>query len=168
MRAYYRRAGEALSSYMVPHWITILSAVLAPLVAFLGIGVAVFAWRLNRLTFRQKLFEDRFKIYKAVQRYLSDFDKAHGIADSVRWELLDALQRSHFLLPPHVTAYIGEIYERGSSGMETRIAAKEVYGPAGLITPPNEKIQADVRWMGDQLIKLHEMFFPAMNLRSDW
>jgi hypothetical protein len=53
-------------------WVNLLSALLTPTIAMLGIYIAYQQWSVNRANLREKLFERRFQIFKKAQSFLSE------------------------------------------------------------------------------------------------
>ena len=55
-------------------WVDVLSALLTPTIAFLGIFIAFRQWRLARENFKEKLFDRRFELYNlAIDLYLETY-----------------------------------------------------------------------------------------------
>ena len=96
------------------NWIQALSAIAAPIAAFIAIGVAAWQGHLQRQNLKQNLFQQRHAVYLEVRHFLSDYaikgktDLNSGI------RLLQNTKESEWLFGPEIDSLIQEIYNKAS------------------------------------------------------
>lgn len=152
----------------------------------IGIGLATFSVAVfvaiiarenfitTRDTLREKLFNERFAIYKTVQSHLSRVFENGGIPRSEDdglmpaslHPLIDAMQRSRFLFGDDVADYIKEITDRSLDVLRERIEFEE--HPAGSSERRSHVTRhtEHVRWLAAQLNDLHIKFMPYMGFQT--
>lgn len=135
------------------------------LVGFGTLGVAIIVAALtaqqvwiNKLQLRHTLFERRFAIFKAAQRYVSEIMREGTLSDQafrdLYPEILDAWQRSRFLFGEDVSEYIDTIRRRS---LELRAADR---------AQNHEKEDDHLAWICDQSPELFHRFQPYMQFAT--
>jgi len=95
-------------------WVDITSALLTPVVAILGIAIAILQWRLNRARFRHELFEKRYRIFDAAQLYISQVASTAKMDDANRIEFLRTTRGAFAIYSGKVLAYLDEIHRKST------------------------------------------------------
>ena len=141
----------------------ILAALLTPLIAVIALYIAYQQWRTNHLRFKHELFDRRFDIYKAVQVYLSEIMRDAKVNPEKIPALLDAMQRSRFLMGPDIPTYINEVFKRGTEMTKHQ----EMYAELPVGAERSELVKREsreLRWLTDQLPMLADRFGPYLSL----
>ena len=147
--------GEAL--------VDVLSAAMTPLIAMIAIYIAYQQWKTNHLRLKHELFDRRFEIYKSVQKYLSGILREAKVNMELVPEILDAYQRSKFLLGDEIHDYIDEIYKRSIN-----LRSKQHLIKAGNPENDREELEreehAELCWLTSQLGVLGDKFDEHLSL----
>ncbi|WP_417659601.1 hypothetical protein [Pseudidiomarina sp.] len=93
-------------------WIDVTSALLTPVVAVLGIGIAVLQWKLNRSRFRHEVFEKRYAIYEAALLYLSQLIRTAKMDDYERVTFLQNTKGAFVLFDEKIVTYLKELHSK--------------------------------------------------------
>lgn len=143
--------------------VEVLSAALTPLIAVVVAYIAYQQSQTNSLRLRHEMFDRRFAIYKDVQVFLSAVMREARVVETTLPELIDARQRSRFLMGAEMEAYIDEVYGHATNAMKYQ---RQLEGePGGDRRKALVKAQLDeVDWLIGQLPKLAERFGPYLNL----
>lgn len=65
----------------MPMWVTVLQALLTPLIALLALYVAWQQWRTNHNKFRLDYFDRRFSIYKAAMQLATEISSQGNVSN---------------------------------------------------------------------------------------
>lgn len=95
-----------------PSWIDILSALLVPLIAIVGIYIAYQQYKINEQRLRHETYERRLAVYKAVQRYLSEILRNGKTTYQSALEFNSEASEAAFLFDSSVQDKIDEIYKK--------------------------------------------------------
>jgi hypothetical protein len=93
-------------------WVDITSALLTPVIAVIGIGIAVLQWRLNRSRFRHELFEKRYSIYEATLLYLGQLIRTAKMDDIERVTFLQNTKGAFVLFDDKIVKYLKSLHEK--------------------------------------------------------
>ena len=141
----------------------ILSAALTPAIGITVAYVAYQQWRTNDLRRKHELFDQRFEIYKTVQIYLSRILVDAKVNNEITPALIDAKQRSRFLMGTDIERYLDEVYKHGNRLTMYQKKLKGEHDPqkrSELV----EKEDDELTWLTDQLPTLAERFQPYLCL----
>lgn len=94
------------------HWTEYASALGPTLIGFGVIYIAFQQWRVNRDTFREKLFDRRIKVFETVHRAMSEVIAEIDSTKQTIDELTRAYQKSHFLFRKDLSDYILQVREK--------------------------------------------------------
>jgi hypothetical protein len=154
------------SSAKVPsrQWIPILSAMLTPTVALLGLGIAWGQWRTNRNKLKLDLFDRRHAVYEASVQLINSI-LGSGKANSEDIFVFTSKTRSAgFLVGAGVMNYLDEALRARAVDLETLQA--ELPDLVGLERVENVKKQSELKkWFAGQYAVLESQFEDALTLR---
>ena len=93
-------------------WIDILSALLTPTIAIVGIGIAIFQWKINQKRLQHELFERRIKLYEIVTTHI-----ANGICNGTFYnkeemQFLRDTKHARFIFDKNIADFVDEIYKK--------------------------------------------------------
>jgi len=94
------------------NWVTILSALLVPAIAFVGVYIAYQQYQINKSRLRHDTYERRLAIYKCVQRYLSEILREGRTTYEKALKFYSEASEAAFLFDPSVQEKIDQIYEK--------------------------------------------------------
>ena len=149
---------------MICNIVDVLSAALTPLIAALAIYIAYQQWRTNHLRYMHESYDRRFEIYKVVQIHLSYIFQYAKVNEDELHVLLDALQKSRFLIGIEMHEYINTIYKHSLkvSMYKSQLEGVPVGGKRNELV---EKEHKELAWLIDQLPILADKFDPYLSLR---
>ncbi|WP_219624555.1 hypothetical protein, partial [Vibrio parahaemolyticus] len=84
----YVLSDQGLNVSTEKDWVDITAALLTPVIAIIGVVIAGLQWRLGSSKFKYDVFEKRYKVFEATQRYIG-----HIIATAE----VDEIERVNFL-----------------------------------------------------------------------
>ncbi|MDC2888975.1 hypothetical protein [Psychrosphaera algicola] len=87
-------------------WVDITSALLTPVIAIIGIGIAILQWRINRSRLRHELFEKRYAIYEATLLYLGQLIRTAKMDDVERVTFLQNTKGAFVLFDDKIIKYL--------------------------------------------------------------
>lgn len=141
--------------------LTIASLVIATSVAFIGFQ----QYRLASAKFKLELFDRRYAIYKATQKYLSIIlQKAH-VEYSESITFLSETQDAFFLFGPEVAEYLEALYKRGIDLCSTAHQFEPLpVGPerSRMVEKNAELLKA----LTDELAHLKKVFEPHLSFNN--
>ncbi|MBL4900901.1 MAG: hypothetical protein JKX76_14925 [Colwellia sp.] len=94
------------------NWIDILSALLVPVLAVVGIFIAYQQYKINEQRLRHETYERRLAIYKSVQKYLSEIMRDGKTTYDRALEFYSESSEATFLFDISVQDKIDTIYEK--------------------------------------------------------
>jgi len=94
------------------NWIDVLSALLVPTIAVVGIYVAFQQYRINIQRLRHETYERRLAVYKCLQRYLSEILRDGKTTYDRALQFNSEASEAAFLFDESVQNKIDEIYEK--------------------------------------------------------
>lgn len=123
---------------------------LTPLIAVIAIYIAYQQWQTNRLRLKHELFDRRFEIYKRVQIHLSLILQTGNVKVDEIHLLVDAQQKSRFLIGNYMQKYIDGIYEHSIKAMmyESQLEGVPVGNERNDLV---EKESLEVKWIIGQI-----------------
>lgn len=147
--------------------VSVLSALLTPLIAVIATYIAWQQWRGNELKLRLDRYERRLRIYQEVVKMLGLISRDADAKIEDLWAFRANTAEAVFLFGPDVPNYLEEIFSRG---LKLR-AANRKYRHAGEETPPgydHEKILAEsnleLRWLTEQFDPAKQKFAKYLNV----
>lgn len=147
------------------HWTTYLSPLLVPIIAIFGAFIAYRQWRTAQNKLKLDLFNRRWIIYEAVQKYLSSLMVSGKTTPEMEFEFLTGKRGAQWLFDEKVTLYLDK--ELWSKICDLGCIQSELDGmPAG--EERTKKIQAkrELReWFMAQSKAVDEKFSPFLSLR---
>jgi len=95
-----------------PSLIDILSALLVPMIAVIGVYIAYQQYRINGQRLRHETYERRLAVYKCVQRYLSEILRNGKTTYDRVLQFYSEASEAAFLFDKSVQNKIDEIYKK--------------------------------------------------------
>ena len=99
----------------LPAWVLYLQALTVPVVALFGAWIAYQQWCTARNKLKSDLFDRRFKIYAAADRFLAYILSGPEDAIKYHFAFLSEISESTFLFKPEVTEYLMKLNRTGIS-----------------------------------------------------
>jgi hypothetical protein len=96
----------------VTNWIDVLSALLVPTIAVVGVYIAFQQYRINIQRLRHETYERRLAVYKCVQRYLSEILRDGKTTYDIALQFNSEASEAAFLFDESVQNKIDEIYQK--------------------------------------------------------
>lgn len=93
-------------------WVDILSALLVPVIAIVGLYVAYQQYQINKQRLRHETYERRLAVYKSVQRYLSEILREGKTTYNRAHQFNSEASEAAFLFDSSVQDKIDEIYQK--------------------------------------------------------
>ena len=93
-------------------WVDILSAILTPIIALIALYVAYQQHVINKQRLRHETYERRLRVYKAVQKHLSNIMRKGTITYQECAEFYSEASEAAFLFDDSVQNKIDEIYKK--------------------------------------------------------
>lgn len=144
-------------------WIDVLSALLTPVIALLAIYIAYQQYKINKQRLRHETYENRVKISKAVNKFISQIT-ANGQTNYTNChEFYSEASEAAFLFDSSIMEYIDKLYEKaidlielqeklypsdGSQGLEVGQERSDVAAKKSLL----------FKWFAKQLTESKDLF----------
>lgn len=150
-------------------WIDILSALLVPAIAVLGIYIAYQQYSVNKQRLRHETYERRLAIYKSVQKYLSEIMREANTTFDRALQFNYEASEATFLFDSSVQNKIDEIYKKS---IDMAANYEKLYpsdGSPGLPKGPerNKVVKSHyefTQWHADQLNDSRQFFAKKLGL----
>jgi hypothetical protein len=137
----------------VTNWIDVLSALLVPTIAVVGIYVAYQQYRINIQRFRHETYERRLAVYKCLQRYLSEILRDGKTTYDRALQFNSEASEAAFLFDESVQNKIDEIYK---NSIKMILAHEKMYPANGEPGLPAGKERSKVGEENTELLCWHE------------
>jgi len=89
-----------------PHWTAYLQALLTPVIAFFAVYVAASQWSTARNKLRLDLFEKRYAVYEAAQKFIGSIVTSGKVKDDSVYEYMVATRAAKWIVSPEVDEYL--------------------------------------------------------------
>ncbi|HDY7736081.1 TPA: hypothetical protein RQK28_004310 [Vibrio vulnificus] len=93
-------------------WVDITAALLTPVIAIIGVVIAGLQWRLGSSKFKYDVFEKRYKVFEATQRYIGHIIATAEVDEIERVNFLRDTKVAFAIYDSKVTDYLKLIYEK--------------------------------------------------------
>ncbi len=148
-------------------WIDILSALLTPTIAILGIGIAAFQLKINRDRYKHELFDRRWAQFIAIRNFIGHVFSHGKMKHEEEYSLLTNTQGAIFLFDQEIKDYISELTKNAwklntlneelTSILEQNARKENI-----------EKQREIKNWFAKQLSEIETIFGKYMKLSSGW
>ena len=151
--------------------IDILSALLVPVIAIVGIVIAYQQYKINQQRLKHELYERRLIIFKHMKMYLSEILRRGTITYDRAMEFNYDTSESTFLLDKIINEKIREIYTKSIDMASLNEQMYPSNGGNGLPVGEERTIVAHehallLKWLIDQLTELKPLFSKHLALHS--
>lgn len=104
---------EKLLQTLEKHTILIefLSSLMPIILTILGLYIAIQQYRTNRKRIKIDLFEKRFSVFVAINKFISAIAKEGGVTQEQRMEFISDTRGAEFLFDKKIKLYIDKIWE---------------------------------------------------------
>lgn len=133
-------------------WIDIMSALLVPTIAIVGIYIAYQQYRINKQRLRHETYERRLAVYKAVQRYLSEILRDGKTSYDRALQFNSEAAEATFLFDESVQQRIDEIYQKS---IDMVANYEQMYPSDGSPGLPVGDERSKVATINSELLKWH-------------
>jgi len=145
------------------NWIDLLSALLVPTIAIVGLYIAYQQYQINKQRLRHETYERRLAIYKSVQRYLSEILRDGKTSYDRALQFNSDASEAAFLFDDSVQKKIDVIYKKSIDMVFTYQKMYPEDGSPGLPVGPERSEVAEqntklLMWHTDEL-KISRTFF---------
>ena len=148
-----------------PRWTTLLSALLTPAVAVLGIFIAYRQWRLAQEKLKLDLFDKRFKVYEAARELLASIMTSGKAKDEEVMKFLIATRAAKWLLKRPVADYLNEQLYRKAIDLQRLAAEVEGVGFGKVRTNNILRKREIILWFEAQYEVLDNHFYTCLQLQ---
>ena len=150
-------------------WVEILSALLVPVIAIVGLYVAYQQYQINKQRLRHETYERRLAVYKSVQRYLSEILRDGKITYNRALQFNSEASEAAFLFDSSVQEKIDEIYQKSIDMAFTHEKMYPEDGSPGIPVGEErnkvvEENTALLKWHMEELKSSREFFAKKLGL----
>lgn len=149
----------------LPHWVSILGALLTPLIAVLALFIAWQQWRTNRNKLKLELFERRYAFYEAAMRLIGTIQTSGVSTEDTMLKFLVATRGARFIVGKELSQYFdNDLYRKAVelNGLESELQGLS----AGAARSSNVRKQREIKtWLSDQREVLDAKFSPLLDLQ---
>jgi hypothetical protein len=149
-----------------PHWTSVLSALITPVVAIVVVYIAYRQWLTAKDKLKLDLFEKRFKVYEASIKFISSIINNNGMVSNEDMnDFIFNKNCSKWLFNEEIYGYLSEqIYERAIDLNVLNMELKDM-GEGDQRTNIAHN-QGEIRkWFNSQYRILDELFYPFLRLK---
>ena len=153
-----------------PSWIDVLSALLVPMIAIVGVYIAFQQYRINQQRLRHETYERRLAVYKTVQRYLSEVIRDGKTNYDRALEFNSDASEAAFLFDGSVQEKIDEIYKKSVRMVFLHQRMYPADGSPGLpVGEERSKVVHEeselLEWHANQLVEIRPFFAKKLGLK---
>ncbi|WP_000093324.1 hypothetical protein [Vibrio mimicus] len=150
-------------------WVTILSALLVPILTIIGIYVAYQQYVINRQRLNHETYERRLAVYKAVQLHISKTVQMGRTTYQDALKFNSEASEAAFLFDSEISDLISKIYKQSISMASYNEKLYPSGGGQGLPIGDKrnevaEKESELLQWHMDTLSELKSIFHPHMKI----
>ncbi|ENM5855880.1 hypothetical protein NTE09_003929 [Vibrio mimicus] len=150
-------------------WVTILSALLVPILTIIGIYVAYQQYVINRQRLNHETYERRLAVYKALQLHLSKTVQMGRTTYQDALKFNSEASEAAFLFDSEISDLISKIYKQSISMASYNEKLYPSGGGQGLPIGDKrnevaEKESELLQWHMDTLSELKSIFHPHMKI----
>lgn len=89
-----------------PHWTAYVQALLTPVIALFAVYVAASQWRTARNKLRLDLFEKRYVVYEAAQKFIGSIVTSGKVKDDSMFAYMTATRAAKWIVSLEVEEYL--------------------------------------------------------------
>ncbi|EKO4006962.1 hypothetical protein ACTWWB_003768 [Vibrio fluvialis] len=93
-------------------WVDITAALLTPVIAVVGVVIAWLQWRLGSTKFKYDVFEKRYKVFEATQRYIGHIISTADVDENERINFLRDTKVAFAIYDSRVTDYLKLVHDK--------------------------------------------------------
>lgn len=151
-------------------WIDVMSALLVPTIAIIGVYIAYQQFRINEQRLRHETYERRLAVYRFVQKYLSEILRDGATTYQRASDFYSEASEAAFLFDASVQDKIDKIYEKSIDMVVTHERMYPPDGSPGLpVGEERTKVAEEssdlLKWHLDELKKSRSFFAEKLGLK---
>jgi len=102
--------------HMAPQkdWIDVLSALLTPTIAILGIYIAFRQWLTNKNNLKFNLFDKRYIVFENIKKFIASILSSGRVEDGADIQFLRDTKSVAFLFDDEIAKIIDEMYKKAN------------------------------------------------------
>jgi hypothetical protein len=151
-------------------WVDLLSALLVPAIAVVGLFIAFQQYRINQQRLRHELYERRLLVYRSVQKYLSEVIAEGKTSFQKAAVFYSEASEASFLFDSSVQELIDRIYEKA---IDMAALHEKLYPSDGTPGLPVGKERSQVavensqifKWFSKQITESKQLFARKMGVK---
>ncbi|MBV1899738.1 MAG: hypothetical protein KUG63_10290 [Cycloclasticus sp.] len=150
-------------------WVDILSALLVPTIAVVGLYIAYQQFQINKQRLRHETYERRLMVYKTVQRYLSEIIRDAKTDYDRALKFNSEASEAAFLFDASVQEKIDEIYKKSIDMVFNHQKLYPADGSPGLSVGTERSESAELNseyllWFTNELTSSRQFFAEKLGL----
>jgi len=152
-----------MPSSSLPLWVEVLQALAVPVIAGVGVWIALQQMYISRTKLQHDLYDRRYAVFQATRRFLDEASVRMIVSDETFRPFALGTADSAFLFDDGLAAYLTEMRARGAKARSIFLVTEGM--PAG-----DEKARAstvaeqELIWLMGQIDGLAERFRPFLTL----
>jgi hypothetical protein len=144
-------------------WVEVLSALLVPLIAVLGLFIAWNQYKINKQRLQHETYERRLHVFKTIKTYLSEVMRDGKTTSIQALKFNSEASEAAFLFDESVEQLISEIYKKSIDMAYTYERMYPEDGSDGLpVGEERSRVASEhsalLRWHADKLVELKPFF----------
>ena len=151
-------------------WIDILSALLVPVIAIVGLIITYQQYKINQQRLKHELYERRLVIFKHMKTYLSEILSSGTVTYQRAMQFNYDVAESTFILNEDINNRIKEIYSKSVDMATIYERLNPADGSSGLpkgeerTKASQDKLELQL-WLTNQLTELKPLFINHLSLK---
>jgi hypothetical protein len=145
----------------IPQIIQVLSALLTPMIAFMGIMIAILQYQLARLRWRLDLYDKRYPVFTATMDYIGSVVSEADASTSRSFQFLRESKDKEFLFKKEVHVFLDTLYKNGVKihSLNSILVSKSIGNDRAIIAKEIAEIS---KWFGEQFEICKIVFSPYL------
>lgn len=152
-----------MPSSSLPLWVEVLQGLAVPVIAGVGVWIALQQMYIARTKLQHDLYDRRYAVFQATRRFLDEASVRNIVSDETFRAFALGTADAAFLFDDGLTAYLTEMRARGAK-------ARSIFSVAEGMPAGEEKTRAftaaghEFIWLMEQIDGLAERFRPFLTL----
>lgn len=134
--------------------IDISTALLTPVVAAIGIYIAIQQWRINKKRFNHELFDRKFHMFQATQNFIREVLRDIKVENDDIYTFLTETKGALFIFDTEIVDYLDTLYKKA-------IALR-----ASQRSKNTEEEEEVIQWFEEQIKSIDDVFKTHISIES--
>ena len=148
--------------------VTILNALLTPVLACLTVSIARQQWRTNHLKVKHDLYERRLAVYTVLVQLLATIFREARTSDGDLAVFMQKTRESYFLFGPDIADYLDTVYNKSVDLRQQNTILTSGPGGVPIDDEKTTRIASEnaelLKWFNAQFTVARKRFSPYMSL----